>query len=222
MQQTLLWVRACVCVCVSEKKGVKNLCVCVWERERERERERGVREREREREGERETDREGVKIPLCVCVCECVCVYVYECVSVCVKWCGREGEGETEEGGGGGGRVQMLEFDGQKFTDRLSCDHIEPLLYPTTWPPPYPPLPSPSLRRRMVVGVRFRERSGDTVLSNSDQKRKKRAPAHRGSLNSPDSGKPFEFSRQWWRRRTAFSGEGGVVGDFPKKAESKK
>ena len=139
------------------------------------------------------------------------------CMSVCVKSdVGEKGRGKRRG-------VQMLEFDGQSSL----TGSVAIISSPSSIPPldHHPPLPSPSSRLRIVVGVIFRERSRDTVLSNSDQKRKKRAPAHRSSLNSPDSGKPFEFSRQWRRRRTAFfffwgGGGGGVVGNFPKKAEN--
>ena len=141
---------------------------------------------------------------MCVCVCVCLCV--------CKVMRERRGGGY----GGGGGGVPMLEFDGQSSL----TGSVAIISSPSSIPPldHHPPLPSPSSRRRMGVGVRFRERSGDTVLSNSDQKRKKRAPAHRGSLNSPNSGKPFEFSRQWQRRRTAFLGEGGHCRQLSKKS----
>ena len=63
----------------------------------------------------------------------------------------------------------------------------------------------------MVAGIRFRVPSGDFeclvlsgALSNFDHKPKMRAPAYRSSLNSPDGGKLFELSRQWWCQRLAF------------------
>ena len=72
---------------------------------------------------------------------------------------------------------------------------------PSSPPNHHPHLPSsppnhhphlPSSRQRTVAGVRFRVPSGDTALSNFDQKPKKRAPA-------PEL---CELSRRWQAPRT--------------------
>ena len=163
-----------VCVCVGEKKCVKNLvCVCVWERERERERETDRLLRWEER-CENYTVY-GVCVYVCVCVCVCKCV--------CVKWCGREGEGEREG-------VQMLELDGQRtVTGSVAI---------ISSPPPH--LPSPTTYRHLTTTLPFLEAGGAWLRVSDFESRvelqcfrtltqncKKRAPAYRSSLNSPDS-----------------------------------
>ena len=89
----------------------------------------------------------------------------------------------------------MLEFDGQSTL----TGSVTIISSPSTIPPPnhHPHLPSSRQRTVAIAGVRFQVPSGDTTLSNSDQKPKKRAPTYRSFVNSPDGGKPFELSRQW-------------------------
>ena len=100
----------------------------------------------------------------------------------------------------------MLEFDGQSTL----TGSVTIISSPSTIPPPNHHPHLPSSRRRMVAGVRFRVPSGDTALSNFDQKPKKRAPAYRSSFElSPDGGKLFELSRQLWCQRLAFFFRGG-------------
>ena len=94
----------------------------------------------------------------------------------------------------------MLESDGRSTL----TSSVTIISSPSTIPPPNHHPHLPSSRRRTVAGVRFRVPSGDTALSNFDQKPKKRAPAYRSSVNSPDGGKPFEVSRQWWCWRLFF------------------
>ena len=126
---------------------------------------------------------------MCVCVSVCVC----ERVCTCLIDAGEKGRGK-------GRGVQMLEFDGQSTL----TGSVTIISSPSTIPPPNHHPHLPSSRRRTVAGVRFRALSGDTALSNFNQKPKKRAPAYRSSVNSPDGGKPFELSRQWWCWRLAF------------------
>ena len=130
---------------------------------------------------------------MCVCVCVCVCV----CASVCL--CVRKVMGERRGGGKGGGANAGAGWS--KYSDWLSGDHFDP---------PHPPLlPSPSCHLTTTLPFTFLE-AGCAWLRVSDfkcpveipcfrtltQNWKKQAPAYRSSLNSPDSGKLFELSRQ--------------------------
>ena len=110
---------------------------------------------------------------MCVCVCVCVCARAHarECMCACLCVCKVMRE---RRGGGKGG--------GCKCWSLMVKVHRPAQFRSFRAPPPSHhltiPFPFPSLRPRMVAGVRFRVPCRETVLCNFDQKR--------SSLNSSD------------------------------------
>ena len=138
---------------------------------------------------------------VCVCVCMCVCVCVRVCVCVCVCVCASvcvcKMMQERRGGGKGGGANAGARWS--KYSDWLSGDHLST--------PPLSPLPTPSRHLTTTLPFPFLEVGGAWLRVSDFESRveipcfrtltqncRKRAPAYRSSLNSPDSGKLFELS----------------------------
>ena len=141
---------------------------------------------------------------MCVCVCVCVCVCLYSlcvCVCVCVCVCERVCTClcklmRERRGGGKGG--------GCKCWSSMVKVH---------WPAQLPSFRAPPPSHHLTTTLTFLRRGG-ARLRVSDFECRVEIPRFRTLTrnrksklrynSSPDGGKPFELSRQWWCWRLAF------------------